>query len=329
MSVIVKAHDVLHDPVWLSAYRRRKSEPEFVIGGLIHRRLSIWSGAVATGKTALAAGAVAALLNGEAEFLGQSVRREAQSVLWIFSDLDGGDEVHDRVSALLTDHGRTKALHVVEYAKDLDYLETARAVGADLVVIDNLLGIADHYGWDLGKSMDAARVLVPIERTAAEVPVLMIHHTAKPGAEGQGGLIGGQGHYGNTRITIKARTKGTLTLNRKKGNLRTLTIDNNRHEPVSLSLSLSVSGDVFRFQVVYPKTADKPKPNRRADEWNELAEKVIREQPSVTGVTPLGRFVVEQGWTGKSWSTARDRLGERLMHNGSTWVRKPNASSSS
>lgn len=313
---------MLHDPVWRAEYLRRKAEGEYLIDGVIHRRLSVISGAVGTGKTYLAAGMAAAMLNGEAYFAGQPIRREINSVLWVHTDLDGEAEAYERIEPLLTEHGRQKPLLAMEYDPDTDFLEYAVRFGVDLVVIDNLLGMADFKGLDLGRSTDAAKIMRPVEELSSVVPVLLLHHTAKPGAEGQGGLIGGQGHYGNTRITIKARTKGTLTLRRSDG-VRTLTIDNNRHAPVSLRLRLVIDDRVWRWEKV--DESEKPRRERdpeTVDERAALADRIVTEQPSAASFNALAGYVRDQRWTDLSRQQLRTNvLPNYLRRDGDRWVR--------
>ena len=294
-----------------------------LIAGVLSTTLTVLAGAPTAGKTHLAVGMAAALLNGEPDFLGCEVSRALASVAFVCTDADGAASVRRRLAPLV-EHPAPDRVRVVDYSATGE-VEWTALVGAvarlspALLVVDNVLGIVD----DVNDNGEARRVTAPLlGLTQQGTAVLLLTHTGKLSPTGP--AHGVNAAIGARTWSVPARVKATLT-NREKDHRRQIKAHNNDGALVVVDASLDVvggapvwtpwAGDGERDRGQQARTAP-------ADVWEMLADQVVREQPpGVATARGLGRHYAAS--VGMTADTIRTRLADRLEWTGHRWQRKP------
>ncbi|WP_169064397.1 AAA family ATPase [Geodermatophilus dictyosporus] len=293
-----------------------------LIAGLLSTTLTVLSGAPTAGKTHLAVGMAAALLNGEREFLGRELSGELNAVAFVCTDADGAASVRRRIAPLVAAPSR-KRVRVVDYSAtgDAEWTALVHAVtglAPGLLVVDNVLGVVD----DVHDNGQARRMIGPLLRlTQQGTAVLLLTHTGEPGPTGP--AHGVNAPIGARTWTVAARVKAVLT-SREKDHRRQLAVRSNDGEPVALNASLDVMGDAPVWTLW---TGDGEREQRResrtapAVTWDALADRVVREQPRARSLSALGDHYAAS--VNRSPVTVRTSLKGRVRLSGDRWERTP------
>ena len=293
-----------------------------LIAGVLSTTLTVLAGQPTAGKTHLAVGMAAALLNDEPRFLGCELSGGLESVAFVCTDADGAASVRRRLAPLVKrdDPGRVR---VVDYSATGEVAWTAlvdavAGLAPGLLVVDNVLGIVD----DVNDNGEARRVTAPLlGLTQQGTAVLLLTHTGKPSPTGP--AHGVNAAIGARTWSVPARVKATLTS--REDQRRQIKAYSNDSAPVVVNASLDVVGGA---PVWTPWTGDGERERRQqvrtapADVWETLADRVVREQPpSVDTGRGLGRHYAAS--VGMKADTVRTRLGELVEWTGDRWQRKP------
>ena len=182
--------------------------PDWLIDGLIHSSITLLAGAPKAGKSNFAVAIATAVAQGNPSFLGRRVTRNGE-VVFACTDPGGLRETigrADKQNALFTD-----AAH-----KDWDqFALEVKVVAPALVVIDNLIGLLPRSA-DINSPMDARLQMDRLAQITDDfgVPVLLLHHTSKPGLGGSGkSPLGSQFITGGPRqILLLERCASTTRL---------------------------------------------------------------------------------------------------------------------
>jgi hypothetical protein len=288
-----------------------------LVDGLLSSTLTVIAADPAVGKTNLAVGLAAALLNGEATFLGQDVLTELESVAFLSTDADGANSVRRRIAPLVDDPSR-KRVHAMDapmvgFDWD-DFASAVEAVAANFVVIDNVPGLVE----DVNSHAEARRVTRPLLALAEQgTAVLMLTHTAKPGPHGP--AQGVNAPIGTRYWSIPARVKASLTSRDADGRKR-LRASNNDGSLVAIDARL----DVVRDAPVWSLWEDSAQQHAETlaesvELWESLADLVVNEQPATTSLRGLGEHYAEQ--VGSSPYTVRTKLPGLVQHVEGAWQR--------
>ena len=110
-----------------------------LIEGIVSTTLTVVAADPAVGKTHLAVGIAAALLNGDAEFLSQRVTASLDSVAFLSTDADGANSIRRRTAPLLDNIGRGR-VHAMDYPLDRvfdwdEFADAVSGVGAELLIV--------------------------------------------------------------------------------------------------------------------------------------------------------------------------------------------------
>ncbi|KGH48175.1 hypothetical protein IN07_03745 [Modestobacter caceresii] len=299
-----------------------RERPTHLVSGLLSTTLTVLAGAPTAGKTHLAVGMAAALLNGERTFLGRELSGELDSVAFICTDADGAASVRRRIAPLVATPG-SKRVRLVDYtgAGETEWTALTDAVAdlaPGLLVVDNVLGLVD----DVNDNGEAKRVTAPLLRlTQQGTAVLLLTHTGKPGPTGP--AQGVNAAIGARTWSVPARVKATLTAREKDGR-RQIKAHNNDGEPVTVDARLDVVGEA---PVWTPGTGDGGPGQQEetkataGDMWDALAERVVQEQPpGVMTARGLARHYAAS--VGMSEDYVRTRLGSLVCWNETRWEHK-------
>jgi hypothetical protein len=226
---------------WDDAQWPDDDDDDYLIEGLLSSSMTVFAGSPGAGKTHLAVGMGAALLNGEPEFLGQEVRKQIRSVAFICTDPKSDRATRRRLKGLLGEGARGSKISVLQFTPDLiawrDLCRLIVAEDFDLVIVDNVLGTLEP-GVSVNEDIAARAYMAELGRISETgTAVLYITHNGKPGANGP--AQGVDAAIGSRYWTVPARCKGTLTFN-ERTNTRTLTVKNNDSEPIRVEATLSV-----------------------------------------------------------------------------------------
>lgn len=296
-----------------------------LIEGIVSTTLTVVAADPAVGKTHLAVGIAAALLNGDAEFLGQRITTSLESVAFLSTDADGANSIRRRIAPLLYNIGRGR-VHTMDYPLDRDFdwdefADVVSDVGAELLIVDNIPGVVDDVN-DFAEVKRVTRSLLRL--TEAGTAVLVLTHTAKPGATGP--AQGVNAPIGTRYWTIPARLKGSLT-SRTGGEQRKLFKGyNNDGEFVRIEARLEVQDNGAPVWAPWDESPDKavtvePMPARvvRAVSWDDhLAARVLAEQPPETTQQGLAtRYAADAE---RAENTVRLNLARLVRRDGDRWV---------
>lgn len=292
----------------------------FLIDGLLSSKMSILAGAPKAGKSMLSVAMVAALTEGDGEFLGHKVNRRLDKVAFVLTDPWGPEETHMRIDDLLTDPDRVYLGEIDRERPDYwDWLaDSLLREGVQLLVVDNVLG-AIHG--DVADANDARRFMDAMDKIMRQgIAVLIVTHTAKAGGPNGSPITGSSSPIGGRIFGARPRVIGTL-LNAKDKGLR-LQVDTNHAEQVEIPLVMDVVNEAPRFTLgeIKPKKPKRERSGERRDLWAKLADKVLAEQPAVKSMSGLAKELAP--WTDKSEHTVRARLADLIQHDGKRWVRK-------
>ncbi|MGY2075626.1 AAA family ATPase [Blastococcus sp. SYSU DS0828] len=299
----------------------QEREPH-LIAGVLSTTLTVLSGAPTAGKTHLAVGMAAALLNGEREFLGCDLSGELDAVAFVCTDADGAASVRRRIAPLVAAPNR-KRVRVVDYSATGDaewnaLMDAVTGLAPGLLVVDNVLGIVD----DVNDNGQAKRVIGPLLRlTQQGTAVLLLTHTGKPGPTGP--AHGVNAPIGARTWSVAARVKAVLT-SREKDQRRQLAVRSNDGEPVALNASLDVVGDAPVWTLWTGNGEQEQRKESRtspAGMWDALADRVVLEQPPATSLSALGDHYA--ALVNRSPVTVRTSLKGRVRFSGNRWERTP------
>ncbi|MFD3946109.1 AAA family ATPase [Streptomyces sp. NPDC058579] len=290
-------------------------EESFLIGDLLTSRITVLAGEPKAGKTLLSAGMVAALVNGEAEFLGLPVHRTVRHVVFGLTDDGAEEELKERLLDTVPDEAVT--IFPVEHTGAPGYwagvLEDLLSIGADLFVLDNVVGSLAS-GEDIASSVVAQRLiddLKPISR--AGIPVLLITHTAKAGegATTASAPIGGRAMAGGARGVIALRKSN-------RHGLRIQTAINRAREDRDLRVTVRRASADSEVPVWEREGTDLRVTKRDEMDWKSgLADRIIREQPEDTTHNGLAKRYAPD--LGKSVDHVRKELMKVVTHIEGRW----------
>jgi hypothetical protein len=292
-----------------------------LVAGLLSTTLTVLAADPAVGKTNYAVGLSAALLNGEAEFLGREVLAELDVVAFLSTDADGANSVRRRIAPLVDDPS-CKRVYAADYpmtgAFDWGgFSDAVERLGAELLVVDNVPGLVE----DINDFSEAKRVTRPLlHLTEQGTAVLLLTHTAKPGMRGP--AQGVNAPMGTRYWTIPSRVKSSLTGRESDGRKR-VKAHNNDGEFVQIDARLDVAHDAPVWTLW--EGAELPREEALSaspDVWDALADLLVHEQPAgVTSLRGLGEHYAER--MGLSVQTVRTRLSGLVRHDGEHWQRVP------
>ncbi|MEU1822485.1 AAA family ATPase [Streptomyces abikoensis] len=292
----------------------------FLIGDLLTSRITILAGEPKAGKTLLSAGMVQALLNGDDDFLGLPVHRSVRHVVFGLTDDGAEEELKERLLDTVPDDAVT--IFPVENTGEPGYwegvLEDLLSIGADLFVLDNVVGSLAS-GEDIASSVTAQRVidnLKPISR--AGIPILVITHTPKGSGEGMttaSAPIGGRAMAGGAR--------GVIALRKSQKGRRIQTAINRAKEDVDLRVTVRRASPDSEVPVWEREDAKlKPVDLAGAGQWDaDLIRQILAEQPEETSVNALAKRYAPV--VGRKPETVRGRLRDALHRVDGSWARKP------
>lgn len=300
----------------LSQVRRVPYRDAFLIGDLLTSRITLLSGEPKAGKTLLAVGMVTALLDGSHDFLGLPVHRQLQKVVFGLTDDGAKEELRERFA---TDEDKVTVFSVTDtgspsYWADLN--DDLRSHGADLFVLDNILGSLGNQD-DISSSVTATAVirnLRPISE--AGIPVLAITHTPKGAIEGSNvasSPIGGRAIGGGAR--------GIIALRKSAGSGRRVQTAINRARQ-DLDLAVEVGRKTPDSEVPVWTVRQQTRQVRgqeTADKVSALVERILKDQPAEDSMRAVAkRYAADYGWRAE---TARSKLKGRITHDGAAWIR--------
>lgn len=239
--------------VALSQVPMEDPEDEFLIDGLMSSSFGVLYGDPFAGKSMLTVSMAAALVNGDAEFLGRKVRQGfAGTVAFGLTDPRALTQTRRRINRLVPDLDRMVAAVTVDNGKD-GYWER---VAGELVdnragwfVLDNVLG-AMPGDFDIGDPLTARRFLdrlAPIMQTG--IPTLLVTHSPKSIRENGGGKrtpIGG--------TLFGARSRLNCQLAGKVAGTRTITVESNDSEPLTIDARCEMDGNTPRWTLAVKDT---------------------------------------------------------------------------
>lgn len=293
-----------------------------LVSGLLSTTLTVLAGAPAAGKTHYAVAMAAALLNGAPNFLGREVAQRLDSVAFVCTDADGAGSVRRRIGPLIAGEACGRVM-VADYTAgsgvEWDAVaETVAGLAPGLLVVDNVLGVVA----DVNDNGEAQRVTAPLLRlTQQGTAVLLLTHTGKRGTLGP--AHGVEAPIGARTWTVPARVKSTLTAHEKEQR-RQIKAINNDSEPLTINASLDVTAGAPVWSL---HTGDASATQRREvqatadDKWEELADRVVREQPAgVDSLRGLGRhYAVSLNLTPDH---VKNQLSPLVRWTGDRWERK-------
>ncbi|MEU0638148.1 AAA family ATPase [Streptomyces albidoflavus] len=296
-------------------------EDAFLIGDLLTTKITILSGEPKAGKTLLSAGMGIALLNGEPSFLGQPIHQKLDHIVYGLTDDGAPEEMKERLHGAVPDDAVT--IFPVEDPGDSGYWAGIASDLSDmrpgLFVLDNLIR-ALAPGEDIASSVTAQRIMRSLRPISeAGIPTLVVTHTPKGTGEGMSvssSPIGGRAIAAGARGLIALRNSG-------KHGRRIQTASNRARDDLDLSVTVSpasATSEVPLWERAKPRlqVVDLPK----AKPWEEaLVERIIEEQPEARALKPLSERYAAS--VGRSPETVRQKLSNRLKHDGGRWVRKP------
>lgn len=295
----------------LSEVERVPYESAFLIGDLLTNRITLLSGEPKAGKTLLAVAMVTALMDGSTEFLGLPIHRQLKRVVFGLTDDGASEELRERFIDAV-DETCITVFSVADTSNPEYWTELAedlKAHGADLFVLDNILGSL-AVGDDIAASTTATTVirnLRPISE--AGIPVLAVTHTPKGTGEGvtvASSPIGGRAIGGGARGIVALR-------NSKKGGRIIETAMNRAQRNLDLKVDVrrrSEDSDVPVWTVRECSTRARRTPV--VDKAQAMVDRIVAEQPSATSLRAVAAaYASDFGW---SPETARRRLGGRVAH---------------
>ncbi len=289
-----------------------------LVDGLLSTTLTVLAADPAVGKTNLAVGLSAALLNGEREFLGREVLAELDAVAFLSTDADGANSVRRRVAPLVNDPSRKRVFAMdAPMVGAFDWEEFALAVedvGAQFLVVDNVPGLVE----DVNNFSEAKRVTRPLlHLTEQGTAVLMLTHTSKPGPHGP--AQGVNTPMGSRYWSVPARVKASLTSREADGRKR-LKASNNDGSLVQIDARLDVVGDAPVWSLWQDTPRGREEASAEAGElWDGLADLVVQDQPEAISLRALGDHYAER--VGLSPYTVRTQLAGRVKRDGKHWQR--------
>ncbi|MFK5582163.1 AAA family ATPase [Serinicoccus sp. LYQ131] len=301
---------------------------------------TMFAGAAGTGKTSLVLQMVAALLQGDDEFLGFSIPSSFDKSILIMSTDDSEAGVsYGRLSAIapeVLDSGRLVWIDYAGQALDDDDWDQARQVikerNIGLVVLDHIMAAV---GDDLNHMKTANEFMGRLQ--SLRTPVLALAHTAKM-VEGGVAASGKQSPMGSSVYGSRARGVLTLRRSQKLGHRLEVALNTAEWQTVQLEHDY-VLGDLDGYGVVSSvrfsrrpaklHTLKLPSregeampgeagPQSAGERWDRIATKIVRDGSDATSVSALARQVAESH--GGSVETARARLRTRVKRAGMRWV---------
>jgi len=286
---------------------------QFLIDGMLSTKMTILAGDPKSGKSFLTVAMVAALVNGDAEFLGHTIPRRLHKVAFALTDPDGPGETAQRFNDTLPD---PDVIVIGEIRGDTDSPDYwARqcaelvALKVELLVLDNVLGCIDG---DIAEPRAARAFLDKLDPIMlAGIPILVVTHTAKAaavhGGAGVGAAIGGRLFGARPRVLLHMMKAQRLGMR--------LRIDGNYAETIEYPLDFDNEKAPYAFTIGEGRTA-KPKPVR-IDKWAKLAAKVVADQPDATSHRALGdRYADQMRLTPRG---VRAALATRVEFDGGVW----------
>jgi len=273
-------------------------EDMFLIDDFLVNDLTVLSGAPGAGKSFLAIDMVTALVNGESDYLGFTVRKKLDHVA--FGLTDGGKAKWELKQRL----GDDAAKHVTAWriqqpgAGDKAYwgeiTKSLLSDRVDLLVVDNMLGSMGDCA-DISESVPGTQFIRRMQFIAdAGIPVYLLTHTAKAG-EG----------YSPANAPIGARAIGALA----RGNLilrhdtsgRTLVLNVNWAPSQSIPVELvpaEPGSRVMRWArceraAVVRERKQRQRKAEKLDANAELVERTLAEQPPVSTFTKLADYYAD------------------------------------
>ena len=298
----------------MSGIKRATRSGQFLIDGMLSTKMTILAGDPKSGKSFLTVAMVAALVNGDAEFLGHEIPRRLHKVAFALTDPDGEGETAQRFNDTLPD---PDVIVIGEIRGDTDSPDYwARqctelvALKVELLVLDNVLGCIDG---DIAEPKAARAFLDRLDPIMlAGIPILVVTHTAKAaavhGGAGVGAAIGGRLFGARPRVLLHIMKAQRLGMR--------LRIDSNYAETIEYPLDFDNDKAPYAFTIGEAKTA-KPK-TVRIDKWAKLAAKVVADQPDATSHRALGlRYADDMGLSAER---VRVALATLVKHDGEVWT---------
>src|ERR1035437_4375078 len=176
--------------------KRSTRDGQFLIDGMLSTKMTILAGDPKSGKSFLTVAMVAALVNGDAEFLGHEIPRRLHKVAFALTDPDGMGETAQRFNDTLPDPDVIVMDKIWDDGPDYWTRQCAELVRlkVELLVLDNVLGCIDG---DIAEPKAARAFLDKLDPIMlAGIPILVVTHTAKAaaayGGAGVGAAIGGR-----------------------------------------------------------------------------------------------------------------------------------------
>ena len=288
---------------------------QFLIDGMLSTKMTILAGDPKSGKSFLTVAMVAALVNGDAEFLGHAIPRRLHKVAFALTDPDGPGETAQRFNDALPD---PDVIVIGEIRGDTDSPDYwARqcaelvALEVELLVLDNVLGCIDG---DIAEPKAARAFLDRLDPIMlAGIPILVVTHTAKAaaayGGAGVGAAIGGRLFGARPRVLLHMMKAQRLGMR--------LRIDGNYAETIEYPLDFDNDKAPYAFTIGEAKAAAKKSPVVSIDKWAKLAAKVVADQPDTTSYRALGDRYADGMDLGSGY--VRDRLARLVKHDGEVW----------
>ncbi len=306
----------------LSDVRLTSYEDAFLVGDLLTNRITFLTGEPKAGKSALAAGIVIALLNGDESFLGQPVYRSVRRVVFGLTDDGADEELRARLDGAVPD-GAVSVFQIEQPTRgSATYWTEVRDMlveqDADLFVLDNVLG-ALSSSEDISSSVVAGQIAENLRGISAKgIPVLAVTHTPKGNGEGltvASSVIGGRAIAAGSRGVVALRVSA-------KNGRRILTRMNRGREDLDLAVRLSTRGPGSEVPVWTLESGQRaavasgPSNDTRLA---ALAEHLIEKQPAeATSVRAVAqRFGTEFDL---SPNMIQRRLRERATFNDGRWT---------
>lgn len=221
----------------------------FLIDGLVSSKFGIIYGEPFAGKSVLAVGAVAALVNGEMEFIGRKVRLGfAGVVAFGVTDDDADHETAERLDGLVHDPSRIIVAHIDgSPGQMLADAAELKERGVKLFVLDNVTNAAGSL--DLRSGTDAREFMARLQPIRdAGIAVLMVTHEPKSVGEGKGWR---PAPLGST--VFRAQSRHNVHVAAAKDGRRRITVESNDSESLTILARCDWDGDTPRWSVVTAK----------------------------------------------------------------------------
>ncbi|MFL6098804.1 MAG: AAA family ATPase [Actinomycetales bacterium] len=287
------------------------AEPKFLVEGIVSTTVTMLAGAPYSGKSSLTDSLGAALVTGEDTWLGRAIEPGEHRVGYVVTDPGAVAEAQERL-ALLAPEATDRLLIARFNHNDPNQTWLALAAelaeaGADLMIVDNLLG-AMPPGCDPSNAEHARAFIQQMDQARDfGLALLVAHHTAKSG-------LGNSGKSPLGSQLWRAWPQASILLQKSSETIRRLEIETNVGMSTSMTLTMSYGTGAPLFTVTTNESRKSERGTERMDRYQDAANWIVTVHPMVKRKSELAKLLAEE--FGGAASTWEKDLGPKYILGG-------------